>query len=103
MIAQTILQQIGGHKFTVMTGSKDFIDLGDGLLMSLSRNKTSANRLEILYDEGLDLYNMRFFRKTFSKKTFISKSKDIAKYEGVYCDMLEEIFAEVTGLNTRLF
>ena len=24
--------------------------------------KTSANRLEIIYDEGADLYNMRFFR-----------------------------------------
>ena len=46
MIAQTILQQIGGHKFTVMTGSKDFIDLGNGLLMSLSRNKTSATALK---------------------------------------------------------
>ena len=44
-----------------------------------------------------------FLRKTFSKKTFESKSKDIAKYEGVYCDMLEDIFKDVTGLNTRLF
>lgn len=103
MIAQTILQQMGGHRFVLTTGSKDFIGLGNGLLMSLSRNKTSANRLEIIYDEGLDLYNMRFYRKTFSKKTFESKTKDIAKYEGIYFDMLEEIFTEVTGLNTRLF
>ena len=103
MIAQTILQQMGGHRFALTTGSKDFFGLGNGLLMSLSRNKTSANRLEIIYDEGLDLYNMRFYRKTFSKKTFESKTKDIAKYEGIYFDMLEEIFTEVTGLNTRLF
>lgn len=103
MIAQTILQQMGGHRFALTTGSKDFIGLGNGLLMSLSQNKTSANRLEIIYDEGLDLYNMRFYRKTFSKKTFESKTKDITKYEGIYFDMLEEIFTEVTGLNTRLF
>ena len=45
---------------------------------------------------------MRFYRKTFSKKTFDSKTKDIAKYEGVYFDMLEYIFTEVTGLDTRL-
>ncbi len=77
--------------------------MGNGLLMSLTKNMTSANRLEILYDEDEDLYNMRFYRKTFSKKTFESKTKDIAKYEGVYFDMLEYIFKEVTGLNTRLF
>jgi len=101
MIAQTILEQIGGRRFAVMTGSKNFTDLGNGLLMSLAKNTTSANRLEIIYDEGADLYNMRFYRKTFSKKTFKSKSKDIAKYEGVYCDMLENIFRSVTGLYTE--
>lgn len=102
MVAQTILQQIEGRRFAVMTGSRNFTDLGNGLLMSLAKNMTSANRLEIIYDEGADLYNMRFYRKTFSKKTFESKTKDIAKYEGVYFDMLEYIFTEVTGLYTRL-
>ena len=68
MIAQTILEQIGGRRFAVMTGSKNFTDLGNGLLMSLAKNTTSANRLEIIYDEGLDLYNMRFLRKRMTKK-----------------------------------
>ena len=39
MIAKTILQQIGGKRFTAMTGSRDFIDMGNGLRMSLARNK----------------------------------------------------------------
>ena len=52
MIAKTILEQIGGRRFAAMTGSKDFIDMGNGLRMSLARNKTSANRLDIIYDEG---------------------------------------------------
>ncbi len=47
LIAKTILQQIGGHRFAAMTGSHDFINLGNGLRMRLSRNKTSANRLVI--------------------------------------------------------
>ena len=62
MIAKTILEQIGGRRFAAMTGSKDFIDMGNGLRMSLARNKTSANRLDIIYDGGADLYNMRFYR-----------------------------------------
>ena len=101
MIAKTILQQIGGRRFAAMTGSKDFIDMGNGLRMSLARNRTSANRLDIIYDAGLDLYNMRFYRRTFSKKTCECKTKDIATHEGIYCDMLEEMFTMVTGLYTR--
>lgn len=34
MIAKTILEQIGGRRFAAMTGSKDFIDMGNGLRMS---------------------------------------------------------------------
>ena len=101
MIAKTILQQIGGRRFAAMTGSKDFIDMGNGLRMSLARNKTSANRLDIIYDAGLDLYNMRFYRRTFSKKTFECKTKDIETHDGIYCDMLEEMFTMVTGLYTH--
>ena len=87
MIAKTILEQIGVRRFAAMTGSKDFTDMGNGLRMSLARNKTSANRLDIIYDGGADLYNMRFYRKTFSKKTFESRTKDIETHEGIYCDI----------------
>lgn len=101
MIAKTILQQLGGNRFIVMTGSKEFINMGNGLRMSLAKNKTSANRLDIVYDEGKDLYKMRFFRHTFSKKTFETTVRDIINYEDVYCDMLESLFTEVTGLYTH--
>lgn len=78
LIAKTILQQIGGHRFAAMTGSHDFINLGNGLRMSLSRNKTSANRLEIIYDEGADLYNVRFYRQsTYSGRYPFTHSGDI--------------------------
>ena len=100
-IARTILEQIGGKRFAVMTGSRDFVDMGNGLRMSLARNKTSANRLDIIYDAGTDLYNMRLYRKTFRKKTFESKSKDVEVHEGIFFDMLEEVFTQVTGLYTH--
>ena len=82
MIAKTILQQIGGKRFATMTGSRNFIDMGNGLRMSLARNKTSANRLDIIYDGGADLYNMRFYRRTFSKKTFDCKDKGHCRTRG---------------------
>ena len=31
MIAKTIFEQIGGRRFAAMTGSKDFIDMGNAL------------------------------------------------------------------------
>lgn len=102
MIAKIILQQIGGRRFAVMTGSKDFIDLGNGLRMNLSRNKTSANRLDILLDEETDTYIMRFYRHILSKKTFEVTKKEVVRHEGIYCDMLEDMFSEVTGLVTRI-
>lgn len=40
MVAKTILEQLGGGKFIAMTGSREFIDLGNGLRMNLARNKT---------------------------------------------------------------
>lgn len=104
-VATTILQQLGGRRFAMMTGSKDFMkaDNGNTLMMRLARNKTSANRLSITYMEGEDLYKMRFYRVTTSRKTFETKTKDIKVLEGVYCDMLEDTFTSVTGLYTRLF
>ena len=103
MVAQTILMQLGGWRFAAFTGSKQFTDMGNGLRMNLARNKTSANRLDIIYDGGTDLYTLRFYRKTFSKKTFEVKVNDIAKYEGIYFDQLQSLFTEVTGLRTHFW
>lgn len=100
-VAKIILQQIGGRRFVAMTGSHDFINLGNGLRMSLSRNKTSANRLEIIYNSGADLYNVRFYRQSINHKTFEVTTMDIKTIDGVYCDMLEGIFTDETGLYTR--
>lgn len=100
MIAKRILEQMGGRRFAAMTGSKDFIGLRNGLQMSLARNKTSANRLKVILDEDTDTYTMYFYRQSMTKH-FDIKVKEIAKYEGVYFDMLQDIFTQVTGLYTR--
>mgnify|MGYP000032455355 FL=1 len=100
MIAQTILQQIGGRRFSVMTGSKNFTDIGHGLRMNLARNKTQANRLEIVLDEGTDTYIMKFYRQVITKDLEV-KVTEVANYDMVYFDMLEDIFTSVTGLYTR--
>lgn len=107
-VAQTIYQQIGGPRFLAMTGSHHLVADGNTLRMVLARNKSKANRLYITYDEGKDLYSMRFFRVTggyLNKKTYAwvpEKTTEIKTIDELYCDDLERIFTDVTGLVTRL-
>jgi hypothetical protein len=95
-IAKTILRQLGGNRFVVMTGSKNFVASDNGLTMKLTRNKAKAKWLKITLN-GKDLYDM----------DFVSNDKDYniitkVKYEDIYFDQLQEIFTQATGLYTRL-
>jgi len=111
-VAATIFEQLGGNKFAVMTGSKNFMDGGHFLSMKLSRNKSGANHLRITLTASDD-YTMEFIyvpsvKVIRNKETgeFTVKNepiKTMEKIEGVYCDQLQATFTEITGLYTRLF
>lgn len=94
--ATTILNQLGGGKFIAMTGSKNFLNIGNGLRMNLAKNKINAKWLKITLNDN-DLYTMDFF--TADKNLNITTK---AKYENIYADMLNKLFTEVTGLYTSL-
>ncbi len=106
-VADIILQQLGGNRFAAMTGSKMFIADGNSLKMNLAKNASKANRLTVTLDEATDTYKMRFYRYTagrLNKKTFAwtpDKVTEVAEYSDVYCDQLQELFTEVTGLYTH--
>ena len=107
-VADTILQQLGGHKFVVMTGSSHFVSDKNTLRMKLAKNKSKANKLDITLDD-YDSYTMRFYKYTAPRRKPNSfeftdgKVEEVAKFEGVYCDMLQDIFTQVTGMYTYLF
>ena len=106
-VADTILEQLGGNRFVVMTGSSHFVSDKNTLRMHLAKNKSRANRLDITLDWD-DTYKMVFYKYTaprFNKKTyqFTNDRTEIIKvYSGVYFDMLQELFTEVTGMYTHL-
>jgi len=106
-VPKTILNQLGGNKFIVMTGAKNFVGDGNTLRMSLPRNGSRANRLWVTLN-GNDLYDMRFFRYTparFNSKTMTfsdDKISDEKVYEDVFFDQLQEIFTEHTKMYTHL-
>jgi len=95
-VATIILQQLGGNKFIAMTGSKNLVDGGNYLSMHLTRNLAKAKFLTITLN-AMDTYDMVFFSMN---KDFERVVK--AEYNGVYCDMLQSIFTQVTGLYTTL-
>lgn len=99
-IAETILEQIGGNKFIAMTGSKNFLNVGNGLRMNLTRNKSKAQFLKIELN-GSDTYTMKFFSARRTESDIIIK--DIETIQGVYADQLSRIFEQVTGLYTKLY
>ena len=96
-VAKTILEQLGGNKFRMMTGAKNFLDHGDALSMKIGRNSSNSNYLKITLNM-MDLYDVHF-----SKVSKIGEEKSVKEYNNVYNDMLVEIFESHTGMYTKLF
>ena len=94
--AKTLLRQLGGNKFIMMTGAKQMSIGKDGLTMKIGRNSKSITHVAIDLDRGKDLYVMKFIR--------VRKGipKVVKQYDGVYADNLNNIFEKETGLYTRL-
>lgn len=95
-VASTILQQLGGKRFVVMTGAKNFVG-GENFLSFQIKGKGkkgSVNKFKVTLT-GTDLYNV----EAFYVKAPNFKVVDSA--EGLYFDQLQETFTEMTGLYTH--
>lgn len=130
-IANTILSQFGGHKFTVMTGAKNFVAIENGIRFNIGKNGSRANMVKVILN-GDDTYTMSFIKQVreFNEFTILMKyadkglseqefnetvSKAIAKakknaepktlkeYNGLFFDQLQEFFTEYTKMYTKLF
>lgn len=96
-IASTILSQLGGSQFKVMTGAKDLVALDSGLQFSLPGRlaKDGINRVRV-HLTPLDTYRIEYLSiRGTSVKT-------VSLNEGVYCDALKENFCQTTGLYITL-
>ena len=95
-VAKTILSQLGGNKFAVMTGAKHFGATEDSLSMRIGRNKTSSNYLKITLNM-MDLYDVRF-----SRVSPMGGERSVTEYNNVYNDSLVDVFEKHTGMYTSL-
>lgn len=100
-IARTILAQLGGNQFCVMTGAKNFVTLGNsavGLRFALPRmTGPKINRVTVELTPA-DTYKVTFDR-------FDARALSIAtinEIEDVYAEDLRGVFESATGLRTSL-
>ena len=105
-IAQTILEQLGGRRFIVMTGAKNLVALSDspalrgGLGFTLPAGGCfTRDRINRVFIEltPADLYRVRVFKRGTGPMPHELPGRD-----GVYCDQLRAAFTELTGLETSL-
>jgi len=102
-VAETILKQLGGNKFRMMTGalviSGNHRLAGDenSLSMKIGRNSSNSNYLKITLN-SMDTYDMKFCKLT---RKFEEKS--VSEYNNIYNDMLTDQFTAHTGMYTSLF
>jgi hypothetical protein len=97
-IANTIMQQLGGRRFITMTGANGFsynVSLKNNVFIAFKvPNRSGANFVTIELTPD-DVYTMKFVR------IHGGNTKTIAEVEGVYADMLQDVFTQNTGLATH--
>lgn len=94
-IANDILTQLGGNKFVMMVGARNLVHHPEGALSLAFKMFPKANYLKVTLN-AMDTYDMKFLKVT--KKGFAVHKE----FTNLYNDQLQEIFKEVTGLNTHL-
>ena len=100
-VIETMINQLGGTKFFLMTGSKpQYKDISTDsplIALKLTKNNSKANYLTIQYIRSTDLYKIEFIKMTKTERKIVSS------FENIYNDQLTEIFESETGLRTTLF
>jgi len=95
VIAETILAQLGGRRFAMMTGASSFSYGENCLTFRLKSNPKNVKGVRITLEPS-DTYKMEFLG--MRKYEVILKSEA----DFVYADMLQDVFTEHTGLYTHL-
>lgn len=98
-VAQEILNQLGGRRFIAMTGAKNLTSDGNALIFRLPSTrdyvKEGINVVKITLTADDD-YTVEFSRMRGLK------FDRLHTVDGVYCDMLQDIFTSYTGLDTTI-
>lgn len=103
-IATTILEQLGGNRFTVMTGAKNFCGHGEarefhklgGLSFKIGSGAKDGITHVRIFLMANDTYTVEFLRIRGTS------CKTVAESFNVYADTLRETFTRNTGFEVSL-
>lgn len=95
VVAETILAQLGGNRFLVMTGAKDLLGDENSLGMRIGKNSKGVNKVRVRLTPA-DLYDVEFFYVRGTAFRVVSSA------EGIYAEDLRRVFEAHTGLATSL-
>ena len=98
--AGEMLKQLGGNRFIMMTGAKNFGVGPKGAGFKIGRNSKGVNFVRI--DLKNDLYNMEFIQLRKKRGSMDVNMKVLKRVKGVYADQLQSIFTKHTGMYTSL-
>jgi len=97
-IAKTILEQLGGGMFVLMTGAKDMVSSDNALRLKIGRFAgVKTTHVKVTLDP-CDTYTVETMRWNGRKL----EMQEIDKMSGVYCTDLRRAFTSMTGLDTSL-
>lgn len=102
-VANEIIRQLGGRKFTVMTGARDYMAIDDGLTFRIpgTMTKNHINRVRVILDPS-DTYTISFWNYRKQRIPGPPSMKKISEHLRIYFDMLQSVFKSETGLDTHL-
>lgn len=92
-VAETILHQLGGSIFTLMTGCKDFVAVDGGLQFTVGEGaKYDVNKIRIILTPS-DTYDVSAM--TIDK--YSDEVHEKCAISGIYNDQLQDAFYSCTG------
>jgi len=97
-IANEIYRQLGGRRFAVMTGAKNFVGGADSLTFKIGRNSRGITHIKIILSP-LDLYDVQFLQCRMRPNPSV---KTIDGYSMVMAGDLQGLISRATGLDTHL-
>lgn len=94
-VATTILQQLGGRRFQVFTGAKNFVGTENSLTFRMPKAGRDQSNVWQITLTPMDVYRV----ETFSVRGGTRTPK--STFEDIYCDQLVELFERVSGFYTK--
>lgn len=98
-VADIIIDQLGGWKFLGMVNVKHYTATDNSLILCFT-GSPKATHCTITLDAD-DTYHVTFNRTTIHRNG-THEFAQVFSERGVYCDQLQTIFSDVTGLATHL-